>query len=205
LLTASHGWQTLIGALIAAVVAIAVALLAGGEGAGRGRGGDGATEPDFESVVTRPTADVSISLNSITEQRVAGHDTRVIVILQGEYDGFEDGWTIYALARNAKGNSEIASVNGISWSVQKAIVDKKEKTWVAKFTVNNPPQEITWSAGLVREGKNGSHEVACSVEGFHCSVIEPEQELRESGPASELIEAAAPQKTTVVNLPQSSS
>ncbi|MFD7435608.1 hypothetical protein [Streptomyces sp. NPDC059861] len=194
ILAASHGWQTLLAALVAGAVAIVVAILPDG---GDGRRSDTGTTDNTRSPAVTSLSRVHI--NSITHVQAP---SKVIVTLAGDYEVPEDGWTVYAFGQQQK--TEKNEAGPASWKVQRATVDARKQTWVAKFTVDETPVTLRWSAGLVYEGHEGDGGGEPPSEecdpGMDCA--QPLLDILESeGPESLLVTDPAPTKTTTIPAP----
>jgi hypothetical protein len=184
--------------MVAGTVAITVAILNGGDGA------------------TSRQADTSASAQAVEQQfvyilkvrAVPKPPTKAVVTLTGKYEAPEAGWTVYALGKKEEPGEEEAAAK-TPWKVQPATIDGRKKTWVAKFTVNTPVT-MTWSAVLVYEPTNsdiGISNAPHSCEPTQVSCPTPSlrddlaQRLEDLGPDpdSDLIQAAAPPKTTTIS------
>ncbi|MFJ1869957.1 hypothetical protein [Streptomyces chartreusis] len=140
----------------------------------------------------------NVSIQSIAERET--HGNTVTVTLKGEYAGLKDGWAVYAMGREMGGTSQARSAN-TKWKLEKATLNKGTKTWSAEITVENVTALMTWSAALVPESSTETSSSACSDLRIHCVVLDPKQDLREYGPASSLVEAAAEPRITWVGRP----
>lgn len=151
LLAASHGWQTLLAAIVTGAIALIVAVATNG-----GSGADGGAKR--EQAAQHSPAGASVSINSITQDPDPYNPSSMVITLRGEFEGLQRGWVVYTLGKTVgetsdtfkEGDSRDSQSGSDRWLVQQATIESMT-TWESVFTVNNLSKKTRWYAVLARK------------------------------------------------------